>query len=114
MRMLLPISLAIAVVATSGCERPDKKDDVVGTSGRGSVVTGCVTSDAQGRFVLTADRNDVASIGTVATSGTVPTYLYQLVGGSGLQEYVGKRVEIRGQVSDREVDVDVKDKTTAE
>lgn len=114
MRTTIAIALAAAVLAAA-CERTDsKRTDVVGTSGALTTVSGCLTSDTQGRYVLTAKPSDMASTGARATGEPVSTYAYQLVGGSGIEAHVGKNVEVTGHVSSKEADLEVKNKTSAE
>ena len=114
MRIALPI--AVATLLISGCNRNDRNASgrPIGTTGELTTVTGCVTSDAQGRYVLTADRSDLGSAGTAATSGAVPTYTYQLVGGQDLPNHVGNKVEVVGHVSSKEADAEFKNKTRSD
>jgi hypothetical protein len=76
-------------------------------------VTGCLTASARGdRFVLTPVKKDpLAEEMTTRTTDVVPTYTYELRGGTNLRAHVGQQVSItgvldRGFEEDAEMDRD--------
>jgi hypothetical protein len=77
-------------------------------------ITGCLTAAAdQNAFVVTADREALASSTLTAAQGEAPTYTYELAGNtSNLPAHVGQQVEVTGRVDeDRKADVDADEKS---
>jgi hypothetical protein len=121
--LFIPIVCGVALTATA-CGRAEERKATqeaalatrAQTTGKEVTVTGCLTSAPdRGAFVVTADRNALASGALQSGSGEVPTYTYELVNASGdLTPHVGRQVEVKGHLDpdrDDEVDVDTKDKT---
>ena len=119
----LPIILGLAVTATA-CGRADERraeqsaalDARAQQTGNEVTITGCLTAAPdRGAFVVTADRNALASGAMYSGKGEVPTYTYELVDSSAdLSPHVGRQVEVKGRLDrdrDDEVDVETKDKT---
>jgi hypothetical protein len=76
-------------------------------------VTGCLTANARGdRFVLTPLKRDPLSAEmTSRTTDAVPTYTYELSGGTNLRAHIGQQVSVTGKLDrgfeqDAEVDRD--------
>jgi hypothetical protein len=114
---ILPLVIATALMAGACGRDQDSKPAVPGdpVSGDFVTVTGCLTSAPdRAAFVLSADRNALTSGGLYSRSGEVPTYTYELVGGSDLSKHAGQRVSITGRLDDDrddEVDAEVESKT---
>lgn len=103
MRMSVTCALGLAslAIAGSGC-RPDDKDHTVPPrAARDSApisVNGCLTAGPdQKRFVLTADAPPLSST-AVRSTGSSPTFTYELVGGQNLSEHLGRRVTVHGRL----------------
>ena len=116
------ISLAIGSTACSRTaeERNDAQQGAIaardGAAGDALTVTGCLTSAPdRGAFVVTADRNALASGALHAGDGETPTYTYELTGNTGdLASHVGRQVRVVGHLDedrDDEVKVDAEEKT---
>jgi hypothetical protein len=113
----LLVAAALGTGACSGRD-DDSKPAIAGdpVSGDYMTVTGCLSGASdRGAFVLTADRNALTSGALHSGSGEVPTYTYELVGGSEeLASHVGKKVAVKGRLDDDrddELDKEVKSKT---
>jgi hypothetical protein len=112
------LGLALVLVATIGVgacsrgngdvERADNRGSAVETDGQ-TTVTGCLTGAPDGNaFVVTASRDALASTTLNRTTGEVPTYTYELRGGTDLAAHVGREVEVKGRLDkDRSDEVDV-------
>lgn len=110
--LLAVISLSFVLSATTGC-RPDQERDVppradaseqaAPRSERGDdpvEVTGCLTAGPeQKRFLLTAERNPIASASPRVDS-EAPTFTYELVGGQDLGRHVNHQVTVRGRLDE--------------
>ena len=57
-------------------------------------MAGCLSTGENGRFVLTAAPDPGVTTAARAGMGERDTYAYVLTGGSNLQSYLGKRVEV--------------------
>jgi len=89
-------------------------DDSTAVDGEMIAVTGCLTgAPDRNAFVVTADRNVLTSGALYSGSGEVPTYTYELVGGADLAQHVGRQVEVKGRLGERddEVDIETENKT---
>ena len=105
-------ALATACSALSG----EKKGDDGSASGSGDTVTiaGCLSSDASGRFALTAAPDATGSIAArTIDDNDRDTKSYVLIGGDNLQAHLGKRVEVTGTVSGKTIDMEHKASTEA-
>ena len=106
------------VIAGAACSsaRGNEGGDEAGTSGSGDAVTiaGCL-SGQDGRFVLTAMPDAAGAVAARAVADERETHSYVLVGGTNLQEQLGKRVEVVGTIEgkDARLDHDSGKKTTA-
>ena len=109
------LNLAIAGAACSSA-RGNENGDGDRASGSGDAVTisGCLTG-RDGNFVLTAAPDATAAVAARAVADERETHSYVLVGGTNLQEQLGKRVEVVGTVEGRErgIDHDSKKTTTS-
>jgi hypothetical protein len=104
------LALATACSALSG----EKRDKDGSASGSGDTVTvaGCLSSDANGRFALTAAPDATGSIAArTIDDNDRDTKSYVLVGGDNLQAHLGKRVEVTGTVSGKTIDMEHKAST---
>jgi hypothetical protein len=103
---IAPVIFALA----AGCSAMsgEKRDDA-GRSGDEVTIAGCLSTDATGRYALTAAPD--ASVSTVARAmdDERDTKTYLLVGGDNLQAHIGKRVEVTGVVSGDSLDMEHKD-----
>jgi hypothetical protein len=121
--LLIPAMFAVAVTSTA-CGRAEERQATqeaalatrAQTTGKEVTVTGCLSAAPdRAAFVVTADRNALASGAMQSNTGEVPTYTYELVDSSAdLTPHVGRQVEIKGHLDpdrDDEVDVQTKDKT---
>ena len=78
-------------------------------------VTGCLTANTEtNQFVLTANQNALTSLTNRAGAGEAETFHYQLVGGTNLQQYIGKEVSVKGSIEGDGADVDLKTKEKTE
>jgi hypothetical protein len=103
-------ALATACSALSG----EKHGDEAKGSGSGDTVTiaGCLSSDANGRFALTAAPDATGAIAArTIDDNDRDTKSYVLVGGDNLQAHLGKRVEVTGTVSGKTIDMEHKAST---
>jgi hypothetical protein len=118
----LPILLGLAMTATACGRAEDRRAEQSAAlesraqqTGKEVTVTGCLAAAPdRAAFVVTADRNALASGAVHAGSGEIPTYTYELVDSSAdLSPHVGRQVEVRGHLDARndEVDVDARAKT---
>jgi len=114
---ILAVLLAATLGAGACSGRDDSEQAVTGEpiSGDYVTVTGCLTGATdRAAFVLTADRSALTSGALYSGSGEVPTYTYELVGGTDLATHVGQKVSIKGRLDkdrDDEVDAEAESKT---
>lgn len=115
------IWLATATIAVSGAAcsstRGEERDKVEAVKGSGDTVTiaGCLSTDSQGRYALTAAPDAAAS--TLAARSMElerDTHAYVLNGGNDLQSHLGKRVEVTGTVEGKKIEYENTDKTKTE
>ena len=106
-QLVLGLNLAIAGAACSSARgNEDGGDARPSGSGDDVTIAGCL-SGADGRFALTAVPDATGAIAGRAVVGNErETHSYVLVGGSNLQEHVGKRVEVTGTIVGREREID--------
>lgn len=105
--LLLGANMAMLGAACSSASGNDDRGDAR-PSGSGDEVTiaGCL-SGSEGRFALTAAPDAAAAVAGRAVSGDErETHSYILVGGSNLQQHLGRRVEVTGTVSGGATQVD--------
>jgi hypothetical protein len=81
-------------------------------------VTGCLTASARGdRFVLTPMKKDpLAAEMTTRTTDVVPTYTYELRGGTNLRAHIGQQVSVTGVLDrgyEKDTDIDREQETQA-
>ena len=112
--LTLMTTMALAPAACSRTESDTRGqanagvDDRTIPDGEPITVTGCLTgAPDRNAFVVTADRNALISGALHAGSGEVPTYTYELVGGHDLAQHVGRQVEVKGRLGERDDEVDV-------
>jgi hypothetical protein len=123
MRSAIGSALILTVaLGSAACTRQDASEQTIAkdaatadaADGDEVTITGCLTgAPDRGAFVVTANRDALASSTLRSGSGEVPTYTYELVGGTDLQAHVGRTVQVRGRLDDDrndEVDIDNKDK----
>jgi hypothetical protein len=97
------LSLLSLAAAGSAC-RPDGNDHTVPPRAEADnvpvTVNGCLTAGPdQKRFVLTAASEPMIST-AVRSTGSAPTFTYELVGGQNLGAHVGRRVTVQGRLDD--------------
>lgn len=113
----LMFGIIFSVAIGSACSRSDERANDQNAEGAGQrasgdevTITGCLSAAAdRGAFVVTADRNALASGALYSGSGGTPTYTYELTGSTDdLAAHVGRQVEVKGRLDDdRKDDVQV-------
>jgi hypothetical protein len=72
-------------------------------------VTGCLASNPNtNAFVLTANQTALTQLTNRAAAGEAESFHYQLVGGSDLQQHVGREVVVKGSIEGDGKDVNLK------
>lgn len=104
-----PVIFALA----AGCSSisGEKSDSADGTSGSGDMttITGCLSTDANGRYALTAAPDATGALASrMVDDNDRDTKTYLLTGGENLQAHLGKKVEVTGRVSGETVDMEHK------
>jgi hypothetical protein len=94
-----------------GAQQQTKSSDEI-------TVTGCLTANARGdRFMLTPLKKDpLAAEMTTRTTDVVPTYTYELHGGSNLRAHVNQQVTVTGVLDrkyEKETEIDRDQETQA-
>ena len=111
-RLIYAITPVIFALA-AGCSAisGEKKDSSNGTSGSGdtATVTGCLSTDASGRFALTAATDAVGAAAARGFDGERDTRSYVLIGGENLAAHLGKKVEVIGTIEGKTIDMEHKD-----
>jgi len=101
-------ALATACSAVSG----EKRNSLGAESSSGDVATiaGCLSTDAEGHFALTAAPDAAGSIAArTVDDRDRDTKSYLLIGGDNLQAHLGKRVEVVGTMSGKKIDIEHND-----
>jgi hypothetical protein len=111
--------LTLCVAAACSSERPSSTsgsaaDRSVGDASDTVKVAGCLSTGENGRFVLTAAPDPGVTTAARAGMGERDTYAYVLTGGSNLQSYLGKRVEVAGTLAGRGQELDSEARTRTE
>ena len=97
-------ALAAGCSAMSGEKRDSSK-----AAGDEVTVAGCLSSDANGRFALTAAPDAAGALAARAVDDNDrDTKTYLLIGGEDLQSHLGKKVEVTGKVSGKTLDMEHK------
>lgn len=110
------INVAIAGAACSSARGDEKKaTDGAKRSGDAVTVEGCLSTDSQGRFAITA-APDAAASTMAARSMEIErdTHAYVLIGGTDLQSHLGKRVAITGTVEGKKIEYENTEKKKTE
>lgn len=106
------LNVAIAGAACSSARGNEGGDgDRASSSGDAVTIAGCLTGQ-NGNFVLTAAPDAAAALAARTVADERETHSYVLVGGTNLQDQVGKRVEVVGIVEGRERGIDHDSKKT--
>jgi hypothetical protein len=124
-RVLIYPVLCMSLAAGAGaCARDRDKSGAFKESAQRALpdkkqveVTGCLTANIEtNQFVVTANQNTLTSMTNRAGAGEAETFHYQLVGGTNLQQYIGKEVVVKGSIEGDGADVDIatKEKATEE
>ena len=99
----------------AGCSAiSGEKNDNNPASGSGdtTTVTGCLSTDANGRYALTAAPDATGSMASrMVDDNDRDTKTYVLNGGENLQAHLGKKVEVTGRVSGKQLDMEHKSGT---
>ncbi len=119
LRVLIHSTLCLSLgVGAASCAR-DRDDhpqasatDASQKADRDQVeVTGCLAANAEtNQFVLTANNTALTSLTNRAAAGEAESFHYQLVGGTNLQQYVGKEVVVKGSTEGKGADVNIETK----
>jgi hypothetical protein len=107
---IAPATLALAVACSSARGNEGGNDANNSGSGDTTTVAGCLSSDANGRFALTAAPEPTAqAAGRGFDGGDRETRTYVLSGGDNLQAHIGKRVEVVGTIEGKKIDIEHND-----
>jgi hypothetical protein len=110
------VTFAVAGAACSSTRAEDRgKVEAVKGSGDSVTIAGCLSTDSQGHFALTA-APDAAAAALAARSTEIQrdTHIYMLNGGNDLQSHLGKRVEVTGSVEGKKIEYENTDKAKTE
>ena len=101
-------ALAAGCSAISG----EKKDSAGASSGSGdtTTVSGCLSTDASGRYALTVAPDATGAAASRGFDVERETRVYVLSGGDNLQAHLGKKVEVVGTVEGKKIDIEHSDK----
>jgi hypothetical protein len=121
-RVLIYPMLCLSLAVGAACSRDRATDERAANQKTGDrdqiEVTGCLTANAEtNQFVLTANQSTLTSLANrAAATGEAESFHYQLMGGSNLQQYVGKEVVVKGSVEGKGTDVNIvaKEKSATE
>lgn len=105
------------VIAGAACssDRPDAPGNRSTGSGDDRVtVEGCLTGGPDGRLVLTAAPDPGVTAPARVGMGERDTHSYVLVGGSNLQQHIGKRLEVSGTLVGRRQELEREAKTESQ
>ena len=69
-------------------------------------VAGCLSAAEDGRFALTAAPDAAVSTTARAMDDERDTHTYLLIGGDNLQAHLGKRVEVKGTLTGKKLDME--------
>jgi hypothetical protein len=115
----LSVSMALAGAACSS-ERSHPNattgEDAsrVARGGDRVTVAGCLSGSPDGRVVLTAAPDPGVSTAARPGMGERDTHSYVLVGGSNLQQHIGKRVEVSGTLAGRREELERESRTESQ
>lgn len=111
---IAPVIFALA----AGCSAisGENRDTTGAESSSGDEVTiaGCLSTDANGRFALTAMTDATGGAVSRGFDNDIDTKSYVLNGGDNLQSHLGKRVEVVGTVEGKALDMEHQDTKTTE
>jgi hypothetical protein len=101
-----PVIFALAAACSSA--RGDERggDGTGSSSGDEVTIAGCLSTDANGRYALTAAPDATGSAVARGFDSDPDTKAYVLVGGDNLQAHLGKRVEVVGTVEGKSIDIE--------
>ena len=109
------LNLAVAGAACSSARGDERKVvDAVKGSGDSVTIAGCLSTDSQGRFALTAAPEATGAAAARAMEIERDTHAYVLTGGSDLQSHIGKRVEVTGKVEGKKIEYENTEKAKSE
>ena len=77
-------------------------------------IAGCLSGGPEGRMVLTAAPDPGVSTAARPGMGERDTHSYVLVGGSNLQQHLGKRVEVTGTLAGRKDELERESKSESQ
>ena len=98
-----PVIFALAAACSSARGDEGAAD---GSSGDEVTIAGCLSTDANGRYALTAAPDATGSAVARGFDSDPDTKAYVLVGGDNLQAHLGKRVEVVGTVEGKPIDIE--------
>jgi hypothetical protein len=118
LRVLIHSTLCLSLgIGAASCarDRGDQSQSAADASQKADrdqvEVTGCLTANVEtNQFVLTANTTALTSLTNRAAAGEAESYHYQLVGGTNLQQYVGKEVMVKGSIEGKGKDVNIETK----
>ena len=105
-------ALAAGCSAISGEKR--NSIDKESSSGDEVTIAGCLSTDSNGRYALTAMTDATGGAMARGFDNDIDTKSYVLIGGDNLQSHLGKRVEVVGKVEGKSIDMEHKDTKTTE
>jgi hypothetical protein len=90
---VIAFSLAVGLAAQT---KQEQKTTTGGTN-KTITITGCLQNGSQpNTFLLTKVQDPLTETVAIATSGSIPTVTYQLIGGTDLKSHVGQKLEVTG------------------
>lgn len=111
---IAPVIFALA----AGCSAMsgEKRNSTGAESSSGDMVTiaGCLSTDANGRYALTAMTDAAGGVVARGFDNDIDTKSYVLNGGDNLGAHLGKRVEVVGSIEGKPLDMEHKDTKTTE
>ena len=106
---IAPVIFALAAGCSAISGEKRDADNRTSSSGDETTVTGCLSTDANGRFALTAAPDATGAMASrMVDDNDRDTKTYVLVGGDNLQAHLGKKVEVTGTVSGKTLDMEHK------
>ena len=101
-----PVIFALAAACSSARGDERAGDRTGSSSGDEVTIAGCLSTDANGRYALTAAPDATGAAVARGFDSDPDTKAYILVGGENLQAHLGKRVEVVGTVEGKSIDIE--------
>ena len=108
------VTLSVSMALVSAACSSDRARSNAKAGGEQVTVAGCLSGGPDGRLVLTAAPDPGVTAPARAGMGDRDTHSYVLVGGSNLQQHIGKRVEVKGTLVGRQQELERDSKNEAQ